>query len=192
MTKKALENVLSFMKEGRVYRTRELVGLSSNLARDLEKLVEEKKIIKVASGLYYKSVETSLGKRPAEVEELVRAFLGTNDFLISSLNEYNQLGLGLTQLYNIRIVYNRKRHGKFTLDGRKFYFKRPIDYPKKLSIEFLYVDLLNNRSELAEDTTRLEKLLLQKVKNLDSRELLQNAYKYGKVATKKFFENVLS
>ncbi|RYG31935.1 hypothetical protein EON81_21775, partial [bacterium] len=38
-----------------------------------------------------------------------------NRFLVTSPNAYNTLGVGTTQLYNKKTVYNHKRHGNFTL-----------------------------------------------------------------------------
>lgn len=188
---KATDRILNFMKEGKVYRRQDLEGLSNNLARDLNKLVDNDELVKAASGLYYKPKLTQFGKRPASVEELVKAFLNDTDFLITSFNDYNGLGLGLTQLYNNTIVYNRKRHGDFTLDGRPFSFRRPRNFPKKLSKEFLFVDVLNNRNELAEDTTKLETLLSENALQSSREVLLENAHHYGKVYTKKFFEELL-
>jgi hypothetical protein len=53
-----------------------------------------------------------------EFPALVKAFLKTDRFVLTSPNAYNQLGLGTTQLYNKRVVYNQKRHGTFPLGNR--------------------------------------------------------------------------
>ena len=73
------------------------------------------------------------------------------EFLVFSPSSYNAVGLGTTQLYNRTLVYNHKRHGVFRLGNRQFDFRVKPRFPKKLSREFLYVDLLNNLEELAED-----------------------------------------
>jgi hypothetical protein len=189
---KATDRILDFMKEGKVYRRQSLEGLSNNLARDLNKLVEKEELIKAAPSLYYKPEMTQFGSRPASVNELVSAFLNEGDFLITSFNDYNALGLGLTQLYNNTIVYNRKRHGEFILDGRPFSFRRPRNFPKEASKEFLFVDVLNNRNELAEDTTNLESLVAENAMKGSKKTLLENANYYGKVYTKKFFRELLT
>lgn len=176
------------MTPGRVYRRVELAAFSNNLSRDLDKLVESKELVHAASGLYYRPEMTKVGPLPASPKELVRAFLNDDDFLLTALDDYNPLGLGLTQLYNETIVYNRKRHGRFVLDGRRFSFRRPRNFPSSLSREFLFVDVLNNKDELLEDTSRLVKLLEAQVKKLDRQKLLYSANSYGKVATRKFFE----
>ena len=188
----AAQHLKESMTPGRVYRRLQLRALSNNLTRDLDKLVESRELVRAAPGLYYKPKLTKVGPLPASAEELVRAFLNEDDFLLTSLDDYNPLGLGLTQLYNETIVYNRKRHGHFVLDGRRFSFRRPRNFPRKLSREFLYVDVLNNKSELLEDTSRLETLLSERVAKLNLKALLAVASSYGKVSTRKFFEELAS
>ena len=187
----AVQRLKKEMEPGRVYRAQELRQFSSNLTRDLDKLVESKELVRAAPGIYYQPKMTRVGPLPATSEELVRAFLNDDDFLLTSLDDYNPLGLGLTQLYNESIVYNRKRHGKFVLDGRRFSFRRPRNFPPYLSKEFLYVDALNNKNELAEDTSRLATLLAKRVTELNRKSLLATAQKYGKVSTRKFFEELV-
>ncbi len=184
------EKLKDIMTPGRVYRRGELAPYSNNLSRDLEKLVATKLVVRAAPGLYYRPGVTSVGPAPAAREELVRAFLNTDDFLFVSFNEYNLLDLGLTQLYNQQFVYNRKRDGKFVLDGRQFTFRRQRDFPAKLTKEFLFVDLFNNRKELAGNTSELEKLVAQRAREVDQQELVHVARYYGKVATRKFFEEL--
>jgi hypothetical protein len=191
MGTRAADKLLLGMKQGRVYRTQELRTFSTNLTRDLQKLVDRKLLVRAGPGLYYRPELTRVGPRPALTEELVRAFLNDGDFLLTSLDDYNPLGLGLTQLYNETIVYNRKRHGRFILDGRKFSFRRPGNFPPDLTQEFLYVDVLNNKAELLEDTSRLESLLAERVSNVNKKALLVAATKYGKVSTRKFFEEIV-
>ena len=86
---------------------------------------------------------------PADERELVRRFLKEDDFLLTSANAYNTLGLGTTQLYNTWVVYNHKRHGRFTLGDLNFEFRRKPRFPQNLTEEFLLVDLLNNLPALA-------------------------------------------
>lgn len=192
MSKTAAEKLKEAMTPGRVYRRRELKSLSNNISRDLDKLVEKNELVRAAPGLYYRPEIGKFGARPAAVKELVRAFLNEENFLLTSLSNYNPLGLGLTQLYNQTIVYNRKRHGEFVLDRVRFAFRRPRNFPKILSKEFLYVDVFNNRHELAEDTTKLESLLSSRAEEADRKVLLDMARNYGKVSTVKFFEELLA
>lgn len=179
------------MQPGRVYRRKELASFSNNLSRDLSKLRDSGQLVQAATGLYYRPKQTSVGPAPAKAKELVRAFLSDDPFLFVSFNEYNLLGLGLTQLHNQQFVYNRKRNGDFVLDGRSFSFRTPRNFPKKLSKEFLLVDLFNNRNELSGDTTMLEKRMGIKAQEVNKRDMLEAARLYGKVAARKFFEEVV-
>jgi hypothetical protein len=190
--KTACQKLKESMKLGKVYRRQELELYSKSVSRDLEKLVDSKEVVRAGAGLYYRPKKTRFGLAPASSHELVRAFLNDGDFLFVSFNEYNLLGLGLTQLHNEQLVYNRKRYGTFELDGRKVTFRRPRNFPKKLTQEFLFVDLLNNIDELTSNTKELEKLVALKSKDLPTSKLLNAANNYGKVATRKFFQQVVN
>ena len=188
METSALTEVRKHLRAGRVYRREDLVQWSASVDRHLRTLVGEGDLKKLRYGLYYCPKRFAFGEAPASEHELVQAFLKTDHFVVTSPNLYNQLGLGTTQLYNKRVVYNRKRHGHFLLDGRRFSFRRPKSFPPTLSKEFLYVDALNNKKELLEDTSRLESLVATRIKRSDQKKLLVVAKRYGKVATRKFFE----
>ncbi|MEM9103262.1 MAG: hypothetical protein AAGB12_13155 [Pseudomonadota bacterium] len=85
------------------------------------------------------------------------------------------------------VVYNHKRHGEFVLDGKTFDFRRPVrGFPSKLSPEYLWVDLLNNLNQLAEDTDKVKQRIAKKLPKLQSKKVLQLAKRYGKVATRRF------
>jgi len=148
---KALEELKKHLKPGRVYRRSDLEQWSNAVDRHLKQLVKEDALQKLAQGLYYYPMKASFGNVPPEDEKLVSAFLKSADFLLTTPNNYNSLGVGTTQLYNKRTVYNHKRHGQFTLGGKVFDFHLKHKFPKELSEEFLLVDLLNNLNELAED-----------------------------------------
>lgn len=61
------------------------------------------------------------------------------------------MGLGNTQLYNIKRIYNHKRHEDIKLGNKVYQFRRKPKFPKKLTQEDLVIDLLNNLDSLAED-----------------------------------------
>ncbi|MEI8013166.1 MAG: hypothetical protein WCI27_11945 [Candidatus Omnitrophota bacterium] len=105
----------------------------------------------MSQGLYYCPAKASFGEVPPQDEKLVAGFLKSEDFLLTSPNLYNSLGVGTTQLYNTCVVYNHKRHGRFELGGKMFDFRLKHKFPKELSEEFLLIDLLNNMNQLAED-----------------------------------------
>ena len=148
---KALDELKKHLKPGQVYRRGDLEQWSNAVDRHLKQLVEEETLQKLSQGLYYCPMKASFGNVPPEDNRLVSAFLKDDDFLLTSPNLYNTLGLGTTQLYNKRVVYNHKRHGKFMLGGKLFDFRLKHKFPKELSKEFLMVDLLNNLNGLAED-----------------------------------------
>jgi len=189
---KRLGQLKKHLRPGRVYRRADLAHWSKSVDRHVRELVDEGVLQKLQNGLYYYPKASVFGRVPADERELVRRFLKEDDFLLTSPNTYNTLGLGTTQLYNSRVVYNHKRHGHFTLGGLSFEFRRKPRFPRKLSKEFLLVDLLNNLPTLAEDTEGLRTRVRTKAKELNARKLRMAARDYGKVATRKFFDQVLS
>jgi len=160
---KALEELKKHLKPGQVYRRSGLTQWSNAVDRHLKQLVEEKTLQKLSQGLYYYPVKASFGSVPPEDEKLVRAFLKSSEFLLNSPNLYNSLGVGTTQLYNKKVVYNHKRHGLFMLGGKVFDFRLKHKFPKDLSREFLFVDLLNNLNELAEEREDVLRKIKEKV-----------------------------
>lgn len=185
------ENLQTHLKSGHVYRRDMLLSFSSALDRDLSVLVKKGELRKLSSGIYYKPALSAFGTLPPDDKELVRCFLRDNHFLLYSWNQYNSLGLGLTQLYNRVVVLNNKRHGVFKLGNMEFDFRRSNrGFPKKLTPEFLLVDLVNNLNELAEDTFSLKERIQNNAANFDQVKVLLLAKKYGKVGTKKFFNSL--
>lgn len=183
------ENLTQHMKVGKVYRRDMLLSFSKALDRDLDTLVRKGKVQKLAGGLYYKPVSSLFGMLPPNDDDLVRCFLRNDRFLLYSWNQYNSLGLGLTQLYNRVVVLNRKRHGVFKLGNKQFDFRRR-GFPKKLSSEFLLVDLMNNLNELAEDTSAVREKLIKNLVHFDQDKVVRLAKEYGKISTKRFFEEI--
>ncbi len=100
---------------GQVFRRSDLTKWSNAVDRHLQKLVKDGTINKLSGGIYYYPHKSSFGDVPPEDETLVRAFLKDDRFYIASLNAYNSLGVGTTQLYNEKLVYNYKRDGRHTL-----------------------------------------------------------------------------
>jgi hypothetical protein len=187
----AHEKLASHFAPGYVYRREMLLPFSTAIDRDLSTLVNKEVIEKVGHGLYYKPVRSRFGSLPSKDEELVRSFLRDDFFLLFSWNQYNTLGLGLTQLYNRVVVYNRKRHGLFTLGAKEFDFRRPSrGFPEKLYKEFLLVDLINNLSELAEEAEWVKAQVKKHLKQFNQSKINQYAKLYGKIATRKFFDGI--
>jgi hypothetical protein len=188
---KQVEFLKKHLKPGIVYRRADLQNWSNSVDRHLQILVKDGTLEKLAGGLYYVPKQTVFGKAPAEERELVSTFLKDNRFLIMSPNEYNALGVGTTQLYNTRRVYNRKRHGEFTLGNRKFDFVMKPYVPATITQEFLLVDLTNNLKRLAEDQPALLDNIKSKAKEMNKKRLKQLVSNFGTVATKKIFAQIL-
>ncbi|OGO93715.1 MAG: hypothetical protein A3F41_00900 [Coxiella sp. RIFCSPHIGHO2_12_FULL_44_14] len=188
MRPRSFEKLAHQLTPGHIYRRERLCTRSKAVDRDLMKLVKQGLLEKVAAGLYYVPKQSRFGKLPPENKKLVQAFLRDDQFLLYSWNEYNSLGLGLTQLYNRSIVYNYKRHGVFELGNKTFDFRRPArGFPKKLTKTFLLVDLVNNLNELAEDTEAVKMKLKEKLTLTQLKTVYDCAKQYGKVATQRFF-----
>lgn len=182
---KSLANFAHSLHTGRVYRREDLTKLSNAVDRHLRKLLDSGGLKKLAQGLYYSPRESHFGPLPPNDRELVAAFLRDEHFLIFSPSSYNSLGLGTTQLYNATYVYNHKRHGRFTFGNRTFDFRVKSRFPENVSEEFLFVDLLNNVDEIAEDKVAVLGLAQRNKTLLNSVEFQRALQAYGSVATKK-------
>jgi hypothetical protein len=180
-----LDELRKHLRKGKVYRRTDLTKWSKSVDRHLDALVQDGTLQKVSTGIYYVPKETAFGKTPPEEEVLVRNFLKDDRFLLTSPNDYNRLGVGTTQLYNTRTVYNHKRHGKFTLGNRKFSFRIKPHFPYKITEEFLLVDLVNNLDTLEEDREEVLKHVVSKVHGMDAKKLNRAVADYGSAKTKK-------
>lgn len=186
------ELLLNKMKQGQVYRRSDLARHTTAVDRYLDRLVKKNEVVKVSGGLYLRPKASAFGAVPPDEQSLVKTFLKDDRFLVNSFNNYNQLGLGLTQLYGHNVVYNYKRFGEFELGGKKFFFKRVPKFPYQLSKEYLLVDMLNNLKELAEDEVSVFENLKKNKENFDAKRVLSLAKEYGRPRTKKFLDEVYS
>lgn len=185
------QQMLKSMRAGKIYRQFELQAKWPNASHDLATLVKEGHVEKVSSGLYYKPSRTKYGSVAPKDEELVRSFLQDDDFLLVDVNSYTSLVGGLTQLSMGYKVLNKRRHGSFNLAGFHFDFRVRRAYPKKVTKEFLLVDLLDNIKEV-EDGTPIEEKLAPRLKEYDPNLLLRTASLYGNRSTEKLLERVLN
>ena len=182
--------LLSQLSSGTVYSWDDLKCFSKSLGRDVKRLLDEGLLNKVGPGLYLSPQKGRFGDVPATEHQLVNAFLKKDDFLMFSTNQYNLLSLGLTQLKNETFVYNNKRHEMVALSGRDFFFKRPNNgFPKKLTKEFLLVDLMNNLTAVGESPSVLKRKVAHNMRcgKYNKELLVQLANQFGKVGTRKFF-----
>lgn len=187
----SLKTLKKHLKAGKVYRRADLLQYTTAPDRHLSALVSEGSLTKVSQGVYYVPRTTDFGVLPPDDKTLVKSFLKDDRFLIFSPNMYNMLGIGTTQLYNERVVYNHKRHGSFELGGLKFRFHRKQDFPSSLTKEFLLVDLVSNLKTLAEDEYTLLENIKRKAAEMDSDKLSKTVERFGSIKAKKIFAPLL-
>ena len=181
MFRNRLENILNRQHE--LYRLSGLIGWEM-FEQEFGKLYAEDgrpgAPIRLMVGLTYLGHAYQLSD-----EEVVRGFLREKNFLVFSPSSYNAVGLGTTQLYKSTLVYNHKRHGVFKLGNREFDFRVKPRFPKKLTPEFLFVDLLNNLNELPEDRESVLQKAQNKLATFDSARLQMALDSFGSMATRK-------
>lgn len=187
-----LQELKKHLKRGKVYRRADLSKWSTSVDRHLDELVKEGTLQKLSQGLYFYPEVTVFGEAPPEEEVLVRSFLKDSRFLLTSFNAYNSLGVGTTQLYNQKTVYNHKRHGDFNLGGKTFSFRVKPHFPSKVTQEFLLVDLLNNLDQLAEDPKEVVAKVRFKAKSMDPKKLKKSLQEYGTIKAKKLLEPIIT
>lgn len=180
------------LRGGKVYRRSQLSEWSNAIDRHLDELLKEGVLEKLSQGLYYVPKTSVFGKVPPNEEVLVQSFLKDHRFLLMTPNSYNTLGVGTTQLYNKKIVYNHKRHGKFKLGNREFEFQLKHHFPSKVTQEFLLVDLANNLENLAEDQKEVMDKLLTKASQMPVKKLKHAVLEFGNIRTKKLLKNVFN
>lgn len=179
----SLENMKSKLEEGSVYRRSEFEDLTSNVDRNLARLVKEGHLKKVQNGLYHCPRNTPFGEAPPNESELLSKFLNDDHFVVYSPSMFNSLGLGTTQLYNKVVVFNRKRHGEMKLGGKTYYFHRWREAPKELTKEFLLVEMLNRLNTLAEDRNFVLENLEKKLGEFNLLKLYKALNRFGRKST---------
>lgn len=191
MSAYSYEHLSNQMTPGRVYRQEMLLPFSKAIDRDLGTLVKKGLVHKLSGGLYFKPALSTIGALPPTDNDLVSCFLRDDHFLLYSWNQYNSLGLGLTQLYNCVIVLNRKRHAQLKLGNKKFDFRMSNkEFPSKVTSEFLLVDLVNNLTALDEDTSLIKEKIKANLARFDRIKVNYWANAFGKIGTKKFFNEI--
>lgn len=179
------------VRAGQVFRRKDLAADLPAVDRQLARAVEAGLVRRVAQGLYYAPKKTPFGDAPPREEALVEKFLDDHHFLLFNPSCYNSLGLGTTQLYNTIVVYNHKRHGKFTLAGFEFDFRDKPRFPsrKQVTREYLLVDMVNNLGDLAEDAEHLLTAVRNRLAEFDRTRLEKALSDYGSVRTRRYFRD---
>lgn len=173
------------LQKGAVYRRSDFTDMTSNVDRNLAKLVESGALRKLQNGLYLCPKKTPFGESMPDENELLGKFLNDDHFVVYGLSMFNSLGLGTTQLYDKKVVFNRKRHGEMKLGGRSYYFYRWREAPKKLSKEFLLVEMFNRLNELAEDQEMVVMNLKNKVGDFNLMKLYKALSRFGTKSAQK-------
>lgn len=186
------DDLKKHLQPGQVYRRSDLAKWSKAVDRNMQQLVKQGELQKLSGGVYYCPQTTAFGNMPPDDDALVRAFLKDDHFYIASLNSYNALGVGTTQLYNEKLVYNYRRDGQHTLNGRHFYFLKRQRFPSESTPEFLIVDLVNNIHLLDEDKARILRNVAGKVQSMDQAQLMKTVDLYGGSRTRSFFEKLFT
>ncbi|MES2443924.1 MAG: hypothetical protein V4574_13935 [Pseudomonadota bacterium] len=188
----ALNELKRRLRPGQVYRREDLARWSTAVDRHLRQLVSEGRLEKVSGGVYMVPRQTRFGASPATPQKLVETFLRDDRFLMVSPNAYNGLGVGTTQLYSETVVYNRKRHGRFKLDGRTYDFRLRASVPPRLTEEVLMVDLLHNLDRLTEDKAAVLPRALARARGMDRGKLARALHDYGSARAERLLEPVLA
>lgn len=194
MRQNALKSIKEALLPGKAYRRRDLAKYSSNLDRCLAQLVKEGALVKIRQGLYACPSTTVFGDAPPDEYQLLKSFLRDEHFVVFNPSVFNALGLGTTQLYNQRIVLNRKRHGEITLGGRKYFFHRRLEVPTKKQVteEYFVIELLNRLNDLPEDHDAIIANLEKKLPALSSEKLIYAKNHYATYSAQLRFDMIYS
>ncbi|MDY0001237.1 MAG: hypothetical protein RBU30_08085 [Polyangia bacterium] len=141
------------------YRTKELGRFGANPARLVRRLVREGKLQQAAHGLFYAPVKSRFGDAPPSEEAILRGFLAGSPFVVTGPPRWNALGLGTTAMFAATLVYNRKRSGEFTIDGRRFLLRR-VYFPMHPTPEWFVIDLLQHHGMAGASLAELENRLV--------------------------------
>lgn len=186
-----LDKMANSLVEGKVYRRSDFTDMTSNVDRNLKELVVSGRLKKLQNGLYLCPKKTPFGEGLPNENDLLEKFLDDDHFVVYGPSMFNSLGFGTTQLYDKKVVFNRKRHGEMSLGGRTYTFYRWKEAPKKLSKEFLLVEMLNKLNDLAEDQESVLKNVKSKLNDFNSLKLHNALNRFGTKSTQKKLKNLL-
>ena len=170
---------VSMLRRGRVYRTRDFSQWSTNPSRLARRLVAEGELKPLAHGLFVHPKEGRFGVVPPTDEAIMQAFIG-GPFVLTGPEQWNALGLGTSASFAAQLVYNTKRSGEFTLDGRRFLLRR-VSFPRRPPPEWFVVDLFQHAEQAAADRDDLTAALARAVtrRRFDADRLTTMAMEYG-------------
>lgn len=189
---KQLENLKRRLRPGKVYRRSDLASWSNAIDRHLQLLLQEGTLVKLSQGLYFVPRKSAFGLTVPDDDSVIKAFLKTDDFVVISPNMYNALNVGTTQLYNQKVVYNKKRQGNFDFGGRNISFRKKDNFPKKVTKEFLLTDLLQNIDKIAEEQEVVYKKVTSEIRKTDNSKLLRTAVRYGSASVTRKIKTIIN
>lgn len=170
---------------GKLYRTRDLAAFAANPTRWAKHLSEEGILRQAMHGVYYLPKQTRFGPLAPSEREMLRAFLGDDQFVITGSPAWNLLDLGITGLLMVTLVYNPYRTGEFTLDGGRYRLRR-VRYPHHPPLEWFVVDAFENCRMVGADPALMEGLLVRHLRSgkYDAGRLREVAVEYASPATR--------
>lgn len=177
---------------GKVYRTRELRRWGANPTRLAQRLVAQGVLQPLAQGLFVYPCKSRFGTVPPTDDEVMRAFLEDTPFRFTGSEQWNALGLGSTAVFPMRLVYNTKRSGEFTLGGRRFLLRR-VGFPKQPTPEWFVVDLLEHHDMAGVSLATLGTALGDALAagRFDADRLRDTAERYGSQSTRELVEQAI-
>ncbi len=180
------------LEPGRVYRTRDLTTWGANPTRLAHRLVREGRLHSLAQGLFYAPKSSRFGPVPPEDEEILGAFLGSDEFVLTGPPYWNALGLGTTAAFPVVLVYNTRRTGEFTF-GRRRYRLRRVRFPTRPSAEWYVIDLLEHRGMAGVSRRQLATALATALRQgrFDPQSLRLMAREYGTRKTQDLVESAI-
>lgn len=180
------------LEPGRVYRPKDFAAQARNPTVVLDRLVHEGKLERLGYGLYHRPRRGRFGPRPPDDDELLSAFLGGRDYVLSGPAFWNALRLGTTAVASTPLVYNAVRSGVLKVGRRTFHFRR-VRFPKRPTREWYAVDLLNHARQAGAAAAELVAPLAAslKAKKLDPSTFFAALDEYGSRSTKILVDGTL-
>lgn len=181
------------LQPGRVYRTRELEAWGANPTRLARRLIREGQLKSLAHGLFYAPKRSRFGPVPPEDVEILRAFLGGDDFVLTGPPFWNALDLGTTAALPIVLVYNKKRSGEFSFGNRQFRLRR-VSFPLRPNAEWYVIDLLEHHEMAGASQSQLAEALIEALRQgrFDRSPLRRMAREHGTRRTQELVETAIA
>ncbi len=182
------------LRSGTVYRTKFFSKYGKNPTRLASRLVNEGRLERLRSGLYYAPRRSRFGVVPPSDKELLRAFFDGAPYLVTGPSVWNTLALGSTAVANVQLVYNKERTGEVELAGRRFDLRR-VRFPRQdVGPEYYVVDLFENAELAGVELSVLSNNLSRAVMNqrFDSSRLDAAADRYGSRQTRRAVRHAIA